>query len=394
MNRKEAEALIEKYLAGHCTAEERDLVERVVIQTINDADAGVSKEDVQRYKEQLRPALAHILQGNADTPTRTVSRRFRWLPYAAAAAILLAVGWLLLDDSGQSTVDSLAATEILPGGNRATLTLADGRVINLDEAQTGIIVGAEAITYDDGSAVSPADSPNAGLTTYDLQLTTPKGGTYQITLPDGSKVWLNANSTLKYPSRFSGESRDVILEGEAFFEIQEIQGTRDTRAPFKVLTAGQTVEVLGTEFNISAYKDDPETKTTLVEGKVRVEANGASLQLVPGEQGTTAGEGLTKHRVDTKPFTAWKDGYFILKGTVPEILKQISRWYDVEVAYEDTLPAEATVVLNMPRDVPLADVLYALQASEPAMQYRLELINKGSGQKQAERRLTIFRKAY
>ncbi len=345
----------------------------------------------------------------------------RWLPYAAAA-ILLAVGWLLLVDSRQSTVDSLAATDILPGGNRATLTLADGRVINLDEAQTGIVVGAEDITYDDGSAVSPADSPHAGLTTYDLQLTTPKGGTYQITLPDGSRVWLNANSTLKYPSRFTGDSREVILEGEAFFDIQEIQGTpkafgtpasnadfpgaRVSRVPFNVLTSGQTVEVLGTQFNISAYPDDPETKTTLVTGKVRVDVGAnkhspnnhspdkSSVTLTPGQQATTRGTATTINNVDVDQYASWKDGFFYLEGTIPTILKEISRWYDIEVVYEDEIDEPVNLAITFPRDRALGDVLHVLQRAVPAMRYRVEEIkrsNKQDVEPRAERRLTIYR---
>ncbi len=298
-------------------------------------------------------ALVDRVHGRIFRKRPSAAQRFaRWLPYAAAAAILLAVGWLLLVDSRQSTVDRLAATDILPGGNRATLTLADGRVIDLDEAQTGIVVGAKDITYDDGSVVSPADSPHAGLTTYDLQLTTPKGGQYQVTLPDGSKVWLNSASTLKYPSRFSGDSREVILEGEAFFDIQEIQGTRVSRVPFKVLTSGQTVEVLGTAFNISAYADDPETKTTLVEGKVRVRVervepvptsrearftapDNSDVTLSPGEQSTTTESAITVNPVDTEPYTAWKSGLFMFdREPLERILRKVSRWYDVDIRYE------------------------------------------------------------
>src|SRR5690606_13352531 len=176
--------------------------------------------------------------------------------------------------------------DILPGGNRATLTLADGRTINLSEAQTGIVVG-DGITYLDGTGV--LDNSASSVSTI-MSLSTPKGGTYQITLPDGSKVWLNANSTLKYPSRFGGKERVVELEGEAYFDVSQ-QSTANSRqasfVPFLVKTNNQTVEVLGTEFNISAYADDPVTKTTLVEGSVKVSAHAvnASTLLKPGEQG-------------------------------------------------------------------------------------------------------------
>ncbi len=391
MDRQEARELIERYRTGNATAEQVARIETWILEgQVNDMD--LSEAELEAELEQIRKRLPL---------RRPIQRIRRWLPYAAAAAILLAVGWLLLVDSRESSVDSLAATEILPGGNRATLTLADGRVINLDEAQTGIVVGAEAITYDDGSVVSPADSPHAGLTTYDLQLTTPKGGQYQITLPDGSKAWLNSASTLKYPSRFSGDSREVILEGEAFFKIQEIQGARVSRVPFKVLTAGQTVEVLGTEFNISAYKDDPETKTTLVEGSVKVtpgtqtglttnDSRPTTNVLTPGQQAIVSGTRIEITAVDTEPYTAWKDGYFVLEATIPEMLKQISRWYDIEVVYKGHDGENTGYYAKLQRDLPLSDILEGLQVADPTLKYSITPVKTASANRNG-RRLTIFR---
>src|SRR5690606_34418045 len=135
-----------------------------------------------------------------------------------------------------------------------------------------------------------------------LSLTTPKGGTYQLTLADRTRIWLNANSTLHYPSRFTGSSREVTISGEAYFSV-----AKDAGRPFRVTSNGQVVQVLGTEFNVSAYPDDDETKTTLVEGSVRLEAGGAAVELVPGEQGVRTGNRLTKLTVDVEQFVAWKD---------------------------------------------------------------------------------------
>ncbi len=388
MDRKQAEALLEKYTQGLCTPAEKALVERWYHDSL---DAAAYPELSKDPGEQQEGGLRQIQRGNRP-------HYLRWLPYAAAAvAVLLSVGWLLLVDGRKSSVDSLAATDILPGGNRATLTLADGRVIDLDEAQTGIIVGTDDITYDDGSAVSPADSPHAGLTTDDLRLTTPKGGTYQITLPDGSKVWLNSASTLKYPSRFSGDTREVVLEGEAYFEIQPQVGRVEpvpTRreaqhlAPFNVQTAGQVVQVLGTQFNISAYADDPETKTTLVEGKVKVTpgtqtgltTNDLRLPtnvLTPGQQATTRarpdesgqalpgqGAAIEIREVDTDPYTAWKSGDISFEGSdLGAIMRQIARWYDVEVEYEGGATPAIQFSGSVSRDRPLSQVLRALEAS-------------------------------
>ncbi|WP_353196530.1 FecR domain-containing protein [Parapedobacter defluvii] len=253
----------------------------------------------------------------------------------------------------------------MPGGNRATLTLADGRTITLDEGRTGIVIAGDAITYNDGDALAEVDE-KVKLTW--LELGTPKGGTYQVTLPDGTRVWLNAASTLRYPSRFSDTERLVELTGEAYFSV-----TRDSKRSFKVVSAGQKVEVLGTEFNVSAYSDDPETKTTLVEGKVRLylanERNQETLEkddyveLVPGEQGVTRGENLSKTHVDTALYTAWKSGYFYFKRTpVEEILRQVARWYDVEIKYEGNIPSE-TLSGDINRDVSLLGLLAILKQS-------------------------------
>ncbi len=365
--------LIARYQAGICTEAERALVDRVLFTL---AEGETLSPEALRSKEDVWAALQTAIR--EERPVRPLRR---WLPYAAAAVLALAVGaWLLLVDSRQSSVDSLAANEILPGGNRAVLTLADGRVIDLSSEQEGIVM-QDGIQYLDGSAV-PHNLTAAQ--THMLALTTPKGGTYQITLPDGSKVWLNAASTLKYPSRFSGDAREVFLEGEAFFEIkkQPIKGqgwdveTHDY-ASFNVRTTGQTVEVLGTQFNLSAYPDEEATKTTLVEGKVRVvglveaqdfapnKANHApdksSVILSPGQQATNRGAAITIHEVDTEPFIAWRDGLIVLdRADLPTIIRQLERWYDVTFEGEP-IPAGIVMDGEVPRDVPLATVLRALE---------------------------------
>ncbi len=286
-------------------------------------------------------------------PGAAVRRIGRWLPYAAAILIASTVAiWAFFGDRTRNRPPAalqVNQTGIMPGGNRATLTLSDGRTIALSSEQQGIVV-QDGITYLDGTVVL-GDSTNSQ--THTLALTTPKGGTYQITLPDGSRVWLNAASTLRYPSRFTDHERVVELSGEAFFSIRSQPSALPTgqagigdqpkaaRLPFRVMTKGQTVEVLGTAFNISAYVDDSETKTTLVEGRVRLEANGASLQLAPGEQGVSTKNGLSKHEINTQPYTAWKDGKFAFTGKpFGQAIGEIARWYDLEVVYTDGIPDE------------------------------------------------------
>lgn len=300
--------------------------------------------------------------------------RYRaWMVAAAAILVLLTVSVTIYTvtrkENRQIDLTSARNHDIAPGGNRAMLTLPDGHTITLDEARDGIVIGSSEITYNDGDPLAEVADRGEGQDEMTiLELTTPKGGTYQITLPDGTKVWLNAGSTMKYPIRFSGAERIVELTGEAYFLV-----VKDAKKPFKVISAGQEIQVLGTAFNVSAYPDDPETKTTLVEGKVRlslagelseaVSGNSGYVELIPGEQGIIRGERLAKANVDSELYTAWKSGYFYFKRTpLEEILRQAARWYDVEVLYQGGVPSE-TFSGDIRRDVSLRGLLDILQHS-------------------------------
>src|SRR5690606_12456845 len=303
--------------------------------------------------------------------------RFRW--YWAAVAVLVVcisttltvylVGW---DAGPPSAPISSLHDDIAPGRNRATLTLADGRAVALDESRLGIVIGKDGITYDDGDLLTEGSENDGHSSDVNvLELTTPNGGTDQDTLSDGTKVWLNAASKLTYPLYFSDTERVVTLVGEAFFSVNS-----DTKKPFKVITERHEVHVLGTEFNVTAYPDEEEAKTTLVEGKVRLSLmglkrrrrvpvfNGArQVELVAGQQGTIRGDCLIKGTVDVDPYVAWKEGYFYFKQTpLEEILRQVARWYDVEVVYEGGVPHE-TFSGDIRRDVSLRGLLDILQHS-------------------------------
>ena len=314
------------------------------------------------------------LVSEVTEPTRF--RRLRkWFPYAAAILIAVsAAAWIFFGNQITQTpkIVNLETEDIAPGGNRARLTLADGRTIDLKEEQTGIKIG-DGITYLDGSDVveagkgvknqegnSPSSTEKESLHTNYYVLTTPNGGTYQLTLADGSKVWLNAASSLKYPSRFSGDERIVELEGEGYFEV-----AKDTKRPFKVRSSGQEVEVLGTEFNISAYADETEIKTTLIGGSVKV-SNLQSLisnLLTPGEQAIVAGPHTRKASVNTDLYTAWKDGFFYF-DRLPTVyaISQLARWYDLDVVYEGKLK-DVNIYGYVDRSKSLKAVLTALESS-------------------------------
>lgn len=281
-----------------------------------------------------------------------------WLPYAAAIVFVLFVGVLTYQLSSKVSNpqnDGMAA-DIQPGGNRATLVLENGSTIDLSAEHSGIIVG-QTIKYIDGSMVripdktvsrGRKDAAKPGAVTEDgapnyLALVTPRGGQYQVTLPDGTRVWLNAASSLRYPSRFMGDERIVELEGEAYFEVSERWSENSDRSaakqPFLVKTKAQTVVVLGTRFNVAAYPDEPETKTTLIEGAVLVSPvadRPSTAILKPGQQAILSNGQLNVRKLDAALEVAWINGYFTFENeTVQSIMRKAVRWYDrLEVEYE------------------------------------------------------------
>lgn len=357
---------------------------------IDSADAEVR---LQRMHTQV---LKTVNLEKADEPRQI--ERIQWKLYFAAAAILivLGIGSYFYKSATSTTNDHpniQVAIDIPAGGNRAILTLEDGSKFHLSEEHAGIVVGDE-ITYQDGSLIAEdgvnivKDNKTKDLVPT-LKLTTPRGGTYQVMLPDGTHVWLNAGSTLKYPSRFPTDKRVVELEGEAFFSVKAITTASSSNSsrpvnlkniPFNVITKEQNVEVLGTAFNISAYPEVSLVKTTLVEGSVRVnlldkqrgqfQESWPPVVIKPGEQATVYGKQIKVTSVDTLAHTAWKDGLFYFRRTsVEEIMQQIARWYDVDIVYRSTIPKE-TISGKLKRNVSLMGVLDILKTS--SINVRLE----------------------
>ena len=355
MDKQTAITILNRYRMGSCTEEERQLVEHWVLHGAADP---LDLSDAQLLEDLLDIRVRLERDLRAETPIRKLSFR-KWLPYAAAF-LVMTFSVVLYYFSGQSDRQSetvnLTVNDIEPGRNRATLTLADGRTIDLSAEQSEIIVGDNGIMYSNGTILEQGSrDEQARLAIYDLQLPTPKGGTYQVTLPDGTKVWLNSASTLTYPNRFAGDERIVELDGEAYFEVSGqwvVTGNeRRVKIPFLVKTSDQIVEVLGTQFNISAYADEDKTLTTLVEGSVKVTLAASSLThsitqspnhphiLKPGTQSIVQNGHTTINEVDVSTFIGWKEGYFVFDGTeLRDAMKQLSRWYDVEVIYEGIIP--------------------------------------------------------
>lgn len=252
---------------------------------------------------------------------------------------------------------------ILPGSDRATLTLSNGAVIILDSAKKGILAREGNVPIYKSSSGRlvyrdiPTGSTLAGPVAYN-SISTPRGGQYQLVLPDGTQVWLNAASSLRYPAQFAGLTREVTLTGEAYFEV-----AKDRLHPFRVLTSRQQVEVLGTHFNINDYDDEPSVKTTLAEGSVKIISGGNTLMLRPDEQAVVNNNStgiISVSKVDVERVVAWKNGNFEFENAeIPVIMRQVSRWYDVEVAYGARL-SQKRFTGSISRNISLKDLLTML----------------------------------
>jgi transmembrane sensor len=263
----------------------------------------------------------------------------KYVSIAAVLLLLSAVAILLFNNSPgtPSFVPPVVHSgKVVPGGNKAYLTLADGRTISLTDAGNGQLAEQAGISIRktrDGQLVYDIVEANEAIGNINT-VTTPKGGQYQIVLPDGSKVWLNAASTLSFSTSFaSRKNRLVELKGEAYFEV-----AKDKTKPFIVKSNEQKVEVLGTHFNINAYADEENTKTTLLEGSVKVSGSGIfgnDVLLKPNQQSVLAGNTIKVVPVDPETAVDWKNGNFSFnKEDLPTIMRKISRWYDVEIVFQ------------------------------------------------------------
>ncbi|MBS1662549.1 MAG: FecR domain-containing protein [Bacteroidetes bacterium] len=321
--------LVDRYLDGTASLEEVE----VFFQLLNEGK-------LDRYLEP-------------ETPVRKLTP---WKRYgiAAAAALLLAVAGLVLlrrPAPEKPVVANVFKNDVSPGGNKAILTLGDGSTIVLDSAANGALTGQ--IVKTDGALVY-----KKGAEDLYNSLSTPAGGQYQVTLADGTKVWLNALSKLQYPGAFKGRERIVELTGEAYFEV-----AKDATKPFTVKVNGVAVGVLGTSFNVNAYNDEPEIRTTLLEGAVRVKKGASELTLKPGQQGI-AGDVLTQRAADVDRVMAWKKGFFSWDAAdIHTVMRQLSRWYGVEIKYEGA-PTKALFGGEIGRDLTLTQVLTGLSESK------------------------------
>ncbi|MNK11833.1 fec operon regulator FecR [compost metagenome] len=270
-----------------------------------------------------------------------------WLRIAAAIAAIIALAFLFTHlfykNASESTIGQgvkHTISDVAPGGNFATLKLADGRTISLKDQQNGTISKESGISISktsDGQLVYTIDQKDKSLAKESYNtITTPLGGQYQVRLPDHSTVWLNAASSLTYATTLNKHGqRWVRLEsGEAYFEV-----AKDKAHPFIVSSSGQEVMVLGTHFNINSYANEGAIKTTLLEGSVKIQSSTGNKVLVPGQQAAVTKNQIKITPADTEAAIAWKNGLFVFNDAdVPAIMRQISRWYNVEVQYSGAIP--------------------------------------------------------
>lgn len=334
-------ALYEKYMNGQCTPAEKELLDAYRDEmTLPDdkwEDDSINEAEVHNRIWQRLSDSRKVVQ----LAPRKVNK-YRWLQVAALFLAVLFAGLFFLreekhEKQSAPTVAKIKQKAILPGGNKAYLTLANGSRITLDDAKNGDLAAKAGIRVSktgNGMLVyhfNKAAVNNAANTTPEFNtITTPRGGQYQVVLEDGTKVWLNAASSIRFPQAFTGNDRQVELSGEAYFEV-----AKNKVKPFIVQANGTRVQVLGTHFNINAYNDNNNVTTTLLEGSVRMASGSSTVMLAPGQQGVAiSGATIKVGNADIQQTMAWKNGLFVFRDlNIVEVMKQVGRWYDVDVEY-------------------------------------------------------------
>ena len=322
----------------------------------------IQTEDLHKA-EELNEIYNNIISNPSFKQNRRVWFLTRpWITTIAATIAMIVIGgaWFYTYHmSANHRLNEIAIhnQQINPGSNRASLTLANGRVIHLSGAKKGVVIGNNSLSYDDGTTVNNENQSFEGVT-ESVTASTPRGGTYEFILPDGSRVWLNAATVLKFPVSFLGmKSRIVELKtGEAYFEI-----AKDAAHPFIVKSPGQELEVLGTHFNISAYTEDGALRSTLMEGAVKINQR---VFLKPGQQSVLKNDKIEVEEVDVDAVAAWKNGEFVFNSNDFEAtMNMIARWYDVEIIY-DYKPVNLHLAGQLSRKRSIAEVLKRLQETE------------------------------
>lgn len=348
MDRKDITELLDKVKAGTATPAEEAAVKRWLHELNEQGESGLTDEDLAQGRVAMWQAIKSA-QGARPRPL--------WPRIAAAASIIIACSagayFVLRPKPQQPQVAQAQKVDVLPGNQSAVLQLSNGQQIALNSAKTGAIA-----TQGNAHIIKTADNKvvyEAGAATTELvynTVTTKRGNFYPLTLSDGTVAILDAGSSIKYPVQFTGSERRVEITGQVYFEVKH-----NAKMPFRVSVKGQTIEDIGTAFNINAYDNEPNVKTTLVEGSIKIQ----DKTLTPGQQAVITNGQLKLKQVDVSQAIAWKNGLFNFEGlTLAEAMRQISRWYDVDVEYPDGMP-KTVFHGEMHRNVNASQVLEVLK---------------------------------
>lgn len=368
------EYLVERYFDNSATtAERQELAQWIDSEATNDqleAALGAAWEAhvplIQMPDDMSDRIVASLFGGAAAQKALPPTRIIRYGWWAAASVLLLGAGtwWALRHTATTQTVVADKQTryknEVAPGGNRATLTLADGSVITLDSAGNGLLTqqGNVKIVKQSNGELS-YEGHGSGAAMYN-KMATPRGGQYHLKLPDGTQVWLNAASSIFYPAAFTGHERKVTITGEVYFEV-----AANANMPFKVVAGTTDITVMGTRFNVNAYPEEATISTTLIDGAVKVATGGTGTVLKPGQQASVhVGTLAVINNIDTEEIIAWKNGFFqFTDADMPTVMRQIEQWYDVKVSYEGAIP-KRSFGGGIQRSLPLSEVLSILEAND------------------------------
>lgn len=335
MNEEEIKELLQRYREGRCTEQEKESVELWF--DITSEQSEWSWENPAQ-KENIK---TNILKGMREIIEQPKQEEFRMWPYISVAAsvlILLFSGWYFYSSNqkypAQQPFHQIA---VAPGSKQAMLTLSDGSSVLVNDAANGVLAsdGSSRVLKNGDGALEYQSENNQVKPAGRNTLAVPRGGTFQITMSDGTKAWINSATTITYPAGNADSERLVELSGEAYFEV-----AKDKKRPFRVISNGTEILVTGTHFNVSAYEDDQHVTTTLAEGSVIVSNQGHQRALIPGQQSVSSVSGdITSGKVDVESALAWKEGYFVFEDQdLKSVMKMVSRWYDVEIAYQGVIP--------------------------------------------------------
>jgi hypothetical protein len=396
-NNQNIENLFQRFLDNKCTqaevkillqyfdADENEVLLRSLIRKQSEAisDTPLSSEKLETLLESTYRKIADEIAGDtaiASSPVIPLYHRL-WFRISAAAAVIFFISvtafYFLHQYNDRTTVQTQNSTQLIkdipPGTNNAVLTLDNGTMIVLDSAANGTLTqqgGIKVLKVNGQIAYDKTGNANLQAVPIYNTITTARGNQYQVVLADGSKVWLNAASSIRFPSFFTGNERKVEITGEAYFEV-----AKDATKPFRVEFNNQRgekaeIEVLGTHFNVNAYPDEEDVKTTLLEGSVKVSKGNESLLIVPGEQARVSNnssgvkEITLKKDVVLSQVMAWRDGFFVFNNSdIKMIMRQVARWYDVEVDFEGKIPSEGFTG-KVSRNVPLSKFIKVLKLND------------------------------